>query len=146
MSQGSDPGTERADRAGHENGLSGFVPGDRSAGAVDVPDLVVESVFSKLQTVGPERVRFDDIDAALDVLAVDLLDDRRIGQVEFVEAGIEVNAFAVEHGPHAAVTQKDPVGQRVEKAVLHPAIIVFRWGCVQGVEFPERPMYLGFGQ
>jgi hypothetical protein len=107
-------------------------PGDRAAGAVDVPDLIVEPVLQEFEAVGVKGVCCDDIDAALDVFAMGLLDEGRVRQAELVEAGVQINALALEHGPHAAITQEDTFGQGVEKTDLHFAIMVFWRTRVQG--------------
>lgn len=115
----------------------------------------------EFQAVGAEGVRFDDADAALDVLAMDLLDEGRIRQDEFVETPVQVDALGVEHGPHAAVTEEDTVGERVEKPVLHGRLLVRSGGRIVfaaddysilggrvpgSVEIAGRPRYRGIGQ
>jgi hypothetical protein len=102
-------------RAGQKYVGAGLLARDPSAGAIDIRDLVIKAVLLELETVCPERIGFDDVRAAPNIIAVDLLNDTWIGQVEFIETGVQVNALAVEHGPHAAVAKESPLRKRFQE-------------------------------
>ncbi len=98
------------------------------AGAGQFVGQRFHAVIPQGNGLGVERVRFDDIRPSLQVLAVDLLDQARLGDVEQVVITLEVLAPPVleslaakigltqpallDHGPHRTVEDDDPFVQQ----------------------------------
>jgi len=67
-------------------------------------------VLLQLRPVGPERVGLEHVHADVHVAAVDVLDHRRRGQVQLVEAAVEIDAHRVQaraHRPSNTTTRDD---------------------------------------
>jgi len=79
---------ERADRSGNEGGFPGLFPDDGGPGIVDILDLIIWPVFAEFQAACAKGVRFDDIDAALDVFAMDRFNESGVAQAELIKAGV----------------------------------------------------------
>jgi len=68
--------------------------------------------------VRAERVRLDELRARPDVLTVDRLDERRIGQVQEIERAVEWNSTLVEIRPHLPVGEDDSMFEAFEERVF----------------------------
>src|SRR5262249_50809549 len=95
--------------------LARRMPGDSGALLVDRVQPVGEAERSKLDPVGAEGVRLDDVGAGADVLLVDLRDEVRLREVQRVEALVDEDALRVEHRPHRAVADQHAFVDGVEK-------------------------------
>ena len=107
-----------ADRSGHEHrptGRVGHAAGDRRAGAVDLADLVGQAVFLQARPVGAEGVGRQHIGPGLAVVAMDRLDQFRIGEAELVERTVREDVVPVDLGAHCAVEDEHAAGQGVGK-------------------------------
>src|SRR3990172_5496016 len=98
--------------AGDVHRIPRGLPGDANRLAVDLHDLLGKSVRPEGDPVGPEGVRLDRLGPGLHVFPVDLADELRVGEGEFVEAGVDEDPALVDHRPHRAV--KD------QRGFLHP--------------------------
>ncbi len=110
-----DADAQRSDRAGHEGRLSGRLARQAHAGLVDGLQLLGEAEGGQARAVGAEGVGLEDLRAGLDVLLVDFLHQGGRGEVELVEAAVDEDALAVQHGPHGAVGHEDTAGQLFTK-------------------------------
>ena len=63
-----------------------------------------------------EGVRIDDAAACGGILRMDALDEGRVGQIQFLRAGTQLQAGRLQHGTHAAVQQD---GIRLGKQFIH---------------------------
>lgn len=89
--------------AGDEDIGTGFASSEDDGLCVDGRGFVREAIFGKADSVGAERVRFDDVSASGDVIAVDGADQIGLGGAEIVVAGVNENALVVDHCSHGAV-------------------------------------------
>ena len=101
---------------------------DARAGEIQVVHDVLELVVRHRDRRGVERVGLDDVGAGLEILNVDLLDERRLsedqeivaplkvarmmGELAAAEAGL-VELVRLDHGPHRAVKDRDAVPENV---------------------------------
>ena len=67
-----DANSQRADSSRHKDIIAGDVARDPGALNVDVTDLVGKTMSHQLCPVRPERVRFNNIGAGLDVIEMNL--------------------------------------------------------------------------
>ncbi len=120
-------------RAGHEPRAVGRPPrpvvgglaGQAGRGQVDLAHEMVGAVVRLRDRGAVEGVGRDEVGAGLEVGAVDLADDPRLGQVEDVVVALQVDrvvaqrlaaegrlvqAVGLDHRAHGAVQDQDPVG------------------------------------
>jgi len=64
-----------------------------------------------------EGVGLDDVRARLEVLLVDGADERRVGEVQLVEAAVHEHAAGVQHRAHGAVADDHAVLQALEETL-----------------------------
>ncbi len=97
---------ERAHRARdpHVKAL-GCLPGELCPRQVDGADFVRHAVAGQPDRVGPESVGFDDLCPGLQVLVMELPDQRGLGQVQLVVAAIDEYSLGVQQGARGAVAQ-----------------------------------------
>ena len=119
--KGSQPDAQRADITGNEHvfeGSQGHAAGQFDPGAVDLGDLVLQTVARQLEAVCAEGVGLDDVGTGLDVLAMHFTNHGGLGQVEAVEAIFKGDAALVQRGAHSAIGEQRARGlQGGEKAV-----------------------------
>ena len=124
-----------ADRTQHEPGLLrrgpgvGRLAGDGGAGPGELTDAVLDAVLAEIAEVRPEGVGLDAVDADRQVGVVDGADDVGPGHVEDLVAAlvalevVEAGVGRLQHGPHGAVGDDDPLGQGAAQdigAAAHP--------------------------
>ncbi len=105
---------QRSDRAGHQHVVAGGLPRNPRPFVIDLPELSVETVRPEFEPVGPVGVGLDELRSGLDVFVVNLPDEGGGGEVEFVEAAVDEHPAVVQHGPHRAVAEHDPLGHKVQ--------------------------------
>ena len=67
---------------------------------------MLEAVGSQVEAAPPEGVRFDDLRAGIDELAVDVSDRVRLRDVDDLHATVDIDDAALdEGGPHSAVRE-----------------------------------------
>ena len=98
-----DANSQRAYRSRDKCSVAGCLPGQPYAGLVDGAQFFGEAKGSQPCAVGPERVGFDDLGAGLDVFLMHFLDQRRRGEIEFIETAIDEDALRVQHRAHGAI-------------------------------------------
>ena len=83
----------------------------RNAGTVDVDatGLACKSVRHQLCAVAAEGIGLDDIGSSLDIVQVNVAHQFGAGDVQFIEATADENAFAIEHGAHGSINDEDPL-------------------------------------
>ena len=83
-------------------------------------DDLLQCVSTACQLVGrsAEGVGVDDAAARRSVLAMDALDERRVGDVQLLGAGPQFQARCLQHGAHAAI-QQDGIGPVKQFIRLH---------------------------
>src|SRR6185437_1046011 len=106
---------ERTDGAGDPaaGGDASSCEGD--AGAVDLGDLVAQAILGQNHRVRAEGVGFKNLGAGVGIGAVNLLHDRRLGDVELVKAAVDEDAVGVEHGAHGAIGDEHALGDLGEE-------------------------------
>jgi hypothetical protein len=113
---------ERSDRSQHEHVAAhalAHVPRQLRPAQVDLPHPPLQAVHRKLEAVGAEGVRLDDVGAHSDVLGVNRLHELGIVQVQHVEARVEGDPARVEHGAHGPVAQQRPLGEAGQQRRRH---------------------------
>ena len=84
---------------------------DGRAPDIDIANLVGQPVRHQLHSIPAERIRFDDVDASLDVIQVNFPNQVRVRHVQFIETSADEDALAVEHRAHCTVTHQNPILQ-----------------------------------
>ena len=100
--------------------------GDLCAGKIEVGGAALEAVFGHGDDLGVEGVGLDDVGAGIQVEAVNVFDDLRLGEIERVVIAAQVfgmagelgaaeiglgEAAGLDHGAHGAVDQEDALAQ-----------------------------------
>jgi hypothetical protein len=109
---------ERPHGAAHERARAGDlagVAGHLHALAGDDARLRAQAVRIQAGGAGSERVGLDELGAGGEVLAVDGLDEDRVGDVQFVEAAFERDAALEEQRAHGAVGEERALGEPGEE-------------------------------
>jgi len=83
--------------------ISCDLPGDLCGRKIDIPGPVRQSVGGEFQAVGGERIRLDHVHPGIDVFLVDRLDQRGLGDAEFIIAGVNKDAALIDHGAHGTI-------------------------------------------
>ena len=112
----------RTDRTGDEGRASGdlaCLAGDLDRAAVDVADPVADAKAIQTNAVSAEGVGFDDVGTGSEVRLVHRADQLRFRQVQVIEALVDANARAVEHGAHGAVDEEHSLGESLQEWVCH---------------------------
>jgi hypothetical protein len=81
--------------------------------AIYLHDLIFQTKVLEFITIGAKRIGLDDIHIAPDILPMDFLNEIGAAKVELVETGVEVETFAVEHGPGCTITQENPLAEDI---------------------------------
>ena len=111
-----DADAERPDCAGHVRARSSAACRAILAPCcVDRVQLVGEPERAELDAVGAERVGLDDVGAGANVFLVHLGHQIRLRDVQGVEALVDEDALRVQHRPHRAVADEDPLFNRLQK-------------------------------
>ena len=113
---------QRPHGAGDQDRALGRLLREADPRPVDLLHLAGQAGLRQFQPVGAERVGLDEIDPRLDVAAVNLLDEVRVGQVQLVEAAVEEDSMLVQHRPHGAVANEDLLADKLVKSGSFHAI------------------------
>jgi len=118
-------GAERADRAEHPRAATGRLAGDGRAGGVDAFRLAAEPVFFQLPALRGIGVRLDGFRSRIDVLAMHVADDIRVGDVELLVGNSHRYAQLVQIRPHRAVAHDHAAAKSGSQIRFHPFPIRF---------------------
>src|SRR5262249_22563490 len=110
-----DPYPQRSNRSRDVRLVARRMARDLRRLLVDRVQPIGEAERSELDAVRAERVRLDDVGAGPDAFLVHFGAQIRLRQVQRVEALVDEDALRVEHRPHRAVANEDPLVERVEK-------------------------------
>jgi hypothetical protein len=80
-------------------------------GLVDGAKLFGESVSRQPRPVGAEGVRFQNLGASLDVVQMDVLNQRGLRQIQLIVGTIDEDSLGVQDGPHGAVGHHRAAGE-----------------------------------
>ncbi len=81
----------------------GRLPGHPGAFPVDVSQLVEATVLRQAKRIGAEGVCFNDLRSGVEVFLVDVADEIRLYDVQFVVAAVDEDPLGVQQGAHGAI-------------------------------------------
>ena len=117
-----DADAQRADRPGDVRVLQRRMARDLRALCVDRVEPLGKAERAQLDAVRAERVGLDNVGAGTDVFLVHLGHEIGLRDVQRVEAFVDEDALRIEHRPHRAVTDEDPVVKSFDKRLQHLVI------------------------
>ena len=103
---GLEEGSNRAKDVGV--GLGDF-SGEMNGGTVDGFELICDAVCFEFESIGSKGIGFDEVGACLDIVAMNAFDEFGFGEAELLIAGVDENAFCVEHGAHCTIADEGVV-------------------------------------
>ena len=117
---GFQPGAQGPHRARNVGLLAPGFPRQFDRPAIDERHLVFQPIGGQLDAVRSEGVGFQQFGAGPDVLPVDFANQAGIAEADLVEAAVDEDTPAIEHGAHGPVGDKHPLFDSLEIRCFHP--------------------------